>query len=83
MLDKLKKVGNQISEKTGRGMEYAKGKTQGFKHPEPVEAYIQVRSFAFAPTVCFASSNVLVQLPISVRKFIGTTLEPWPDPQAL
>jgi len=42
MLDKLKKLGSDVKEKTGRSVEYAKGKTQGFKHPEAVEQYIQV-----------------------------------------
>jgi len=42
MLNSLKKFGNNVAEKTGRTTEYAKGKTQGFKHPGVVENYIQV-----------------------------------------
>jgi len=42
MLDKLKKFGTDVKDKTGRSLEYTKGKTSGFKHPETVEQYIQV-----------------------------------------
>lgn len=44
MMNKMKKAFGNAKDSAGRNIQYAKGKSSGFTHPEVVEPHIVVRS---------------------------------------